>query len=143
VEIPVTNDTNIEILKNGSHAFPEIIKEIGKAKNFINIQYFIINGGIIFSEIEDLLIKKHNEGVKVRIGTDFVGNLQTSNRTYKKLKDAGIEFLMNHNSYPPFTTGKSNQRNHDKFIIIDNNVAIIGGMNIGDDYSHMYSKYGY
>jgi len=40
-------------------------------------------------------------------------------------------------------TGKANHRNHDKLIIVDNKVAFTGGLNIGDDYSHLYSKYGF
>jgi cardiolipin synthase len=77
------------------------------------------------------------------VSTDYVGNLQTPNNTYNKLKEAGVEFSIFNKLTIPFTTGKSNTRNHDKIIVIDNKVAFTGGINIGDDYSHMYDKYGF
>ena len=132
----------IKPLDRGDKKVLSILEEIKKAKKFIHIQSFIINGGITFDEIEKELIKKHNEGIEVRIITDYIGNLQTPNKTYKKLKEAGIEFKVWNPVHVPFITGVSNHRNHDKIIVVDNKVAFIGGINIGDDYSHMYEKYG-
>jgi cardiolipin synthase len=102
-----------------------------------------MNGGIIFKQLEELLIKKAKEGVEVRISTDFIGNLQTPNSTYNRLIESGVKFSIFNKVTIPFTTGKSNNRNHDKLIVIDGKIAYTGGINFGDDYSSMYSKYGY
>jgi cardiolipin synthase len=133
----------ILLLKNGDQKFDKLIEDLNNAKHTINLQTFIINDGIVFKKIEKALISKVKEGVKVRVSTDYVGNLQTSDKAYDALKKAGVEFFIFNKLNVPFTSGKANHRNHDKFIVIDNQIAYTGGLNIGDDYAHLYSKYGY
>jgi len=73
-----------------------------------------------------------------------MGNIQTNDKTYSELKNhQNISFVSFNKVSPAFTTGFSNLRNHNKVVIIDDQIAYFGGLNIGDDYGHMYAKYGY
>ncbi len=135
-------DTDIEIIENGNNKFPILLDLLKKAKKTINIQYFIINNGIIWRQIESVLLERLSKGVKVRIIVDYIGNLQTEDKIFDNIKQLGAEvFIFNKAKYF-FKNGYSNFRNHNKFVIVDNEVVLFGGMNIGDDYAGLYSKYG-
>ncbi len=139
---PITIGNQIRSLNNGGETFKQIIKDLEKADKFINLQYFIINDGIIWKKIEAILIKKHKEGVKVRVAVDWIGCIQTKNKTFRGLKKSGIDFIQFNKPPLLFWNGALNWRNHNKFLIIDNKVAYFGGLNIGDDYASLYAKYG-
>jgi len=56
---------------------------------------------------------------------------------------AGAELVQFNKVFFSKLTGEANYRMHKKLIVIDNKVAYIGGLNIGDEYSHLSPKYGY
>ncbi len=134
----------IDVLIGGDQKFPKLLNDLQNAKESINLEYFIINSGIIWKRIQKVLIERANNGVKIKILTDFIGNFQNNDSTYKEMMNhPNIEFEMFNKFLAPFTSGYSNLRSHHKIATIDNNIAYFGGLNIGDDYAHMYSKYGY
>lgn len=135
---------HIDILVGGDQKFPRLIADLKQAKDSINLEYFIINSGIIWDQIQTILIDRANNGVKVRILTDFIGNFQNDDDTYNQMMNhPNIDFEMFNKFLIPFSSGYSNLRSHHKIVTIDNKIAYFGGLNIGDDYAHMYSKYGY
>jgi cardiolipin synthase A/B len=59
------------------------------------------------------------------------------------LKSIGVEVLK-YGALNSFKlSGRHNFRNHRKEIIIDGLIGYTGGINIGDEYAHLKSKYGY
>lgn len=138
----IITNTDFILYDNGTKKFKNLVKDLEEAKNFINIQYFIINNGIIWNKIQDILIKKANQGVKINILADYFGCIQTSPSAFDKIKNSKINFHMVNPTNYYFNGGHLNHRAHNKFIIIDNKKSYFGGMNLGDDYSNMYSKYG-
>lgn len=77
-----------------------------------------------------------DRGVKVRILLDGVlyGHLQDSKQVaYAFYRHPNIEFKLYEplNLFKPWTL---NNRLHDKFMVVDNKWAVIGGRNIGDKY---------
>ena len=47
--------------------FPVLVHELEQAKHFIFIEYFIINDGVMWQTILNILEKKAKEGVDVRL----------------------------------------------------------------------------
>ena len=137
------SNSSIEVISNGIDKYNSILKDIETAKEEINILYFILHDGFFFNELFDLLQKKAKEGVVVRVATDYVGSVSTKNKVFKKLRESGIIINQYNVAIMPFTTGFSNNRNHNKLALIDGKVAYFGGMNIGDEYVNLTTKYGY
>lgn len=80
--------------------------------------------------MQQLLIKKVKEGVKVRVLYDDVGCWNVKDGFFKEMKEAGIEvYAFLRVAFPVFTS-KVNYRNHRKIIVIDGKVGFMGGMNI-------------
>ncbi len=136
-------NSKIDFLQNGNKKFQNLLEDIKKATKTIYIQYFIINNGIIWKNIEELLIKKRNEGVEIKILVDYIGNIQTKNSTFDEIIKNKIEFVFFNKTSFLLKNGSLNYRSHNKFFLIDKKICYFGGMNIGDDYSGLYPKYGF
>ncbi len=132
--IPLTTNNNVAVLKNGQKTFDAIYKAIKEAKEFIHLQYYIIEEGQILSNIIELLKEKRAQNVEVRILYDAVGSFALNKKIIKDLENDGIEI------YPemPLKYGNFiftlNYRNHRKICVIDNKIGFTGGVNITDEY---------
>lgn len=96
------------------------------------MEYFIFQFDGIGKEIADLLIKKVNEGVEVNLIIDGVNLANFKLKRY--FKNTGVNLYLFFRTYIPLFNVRINYRDHRKVTIIDNRVAFVGGMNIGDEY---------
>lgn len=125
---------DIKIFTNGTSKFAALEADLRRAKDFINIQYYILEDDNIGRQIAEILKERARAGVRVRVIYDHVGSLHTSRRFFKDMIRAGVEcYPFFRVAFPPFGT-RINWRNHRKLCIIDGRVAYLGGMNIADRY---------
>ncbi len=143
-EILNTDVTNsqVRLLDGGLEVFPKIFEELEKAKTYINIQYFIMNPGIIHDKLFSILKRKVSEGVKVRVLFDHLGNAKWSQLNINTWSEAGIETKEFRKIRWLKANGGDNFRSHNKIVVIDGSVSFFGGLNIGDEYMSLSSKYG-
>tara|TARA_R110002049_G_scaffold45022_2_gene131601 strand:+ start:16978 stop:18402 length:1425 start_codon:yes stop_codon:yes gene_type:complete len=132
--IPLDINNNVKVLKNGKDTFEVIFEAIKNAKDFIHLQYYIIEEGKVLTELIALIKQKREENVEVRILYDAIGSYQLNNKIKKELEDAGVEI----HPEMPLKYGNFiftlNYRNHRKICVIDNKVGFTGGVNITDEY---------
>lgn len=128
----VGND--IDVFTTGRDKFEALKRDIREAREYIHVQYFIIENDKTGAELIQLLIDKAREGVCVRVLYDYVGSFYMSARVLKQMRAAGIEvhpFL--ELTFTQFAL-RVNWRNHRKIVVIDGRVGYMGGMNIADRY---------
>lgn len=134
---PLFLNNEITILDGGAKKF-EIMKEkLLEATDHIHLEYYIVKNDKIGNEIKDILIKKAQEGVKVRFIIDKVGSIKLNRKYTKDLKKAGVDIAFYSYVLAPFLrfiNTQINYRNHRKIVIIDGKIAFLGGINIGDEY---------
>lgn len=131
---PVFNDTSTLYFNSGEKFFESLLKDLKQAKDFIFLEFYIINNGIMWKTILDILVKKVQEGVKVKVVYDDIGTISKfSWRHPKLLRKQGIDCIV-FNKYNFITTIAHNNRDHRKIVIIDGKVAYTGGINISDEY---------
>ncbi|WP_299065031.1 cardiolipin synthase [uncultured Polaribacter sp.] len=132
--IPLDVNNDLTILKNGKETFESIFEAIKNAKEFIHLQYYIIEEGKILSELIALLKEKRKENVEVKILYDAIGSFNLKSKIKKELKEVGIEI----HPEMPLKYGNFiftlNFRNHRKICVIDNKIGFTGGVNITDEY---------
>ena len=128
----ITSNNDIEAYFTGKEFFSNLKKEIANAKKFINMEYFIFQFDGIGKEIADLLIEKAKEGIEVNLIIDGVNLANRKLNEY--FKNTGVNLHLFFRTYIPIFNIRLNYRNHRKVTIIDNRVAFVGGMNIGDEY---------
>ncbi len=140
---PLYLNSKTEILNNGPAKFDCLKEELKKAEKFIHLEYFIIKEGFLLDEITEILKEKAREGVKIKLLYDDFGCVDLSNSYLKSLHAVGIETsCFNKIDFRLFRPSV-NYRNHRKIVVIDNKVAFTGGINIGDEYIHTDSYYGF
>ena len=128
----ITSNNDIEAYFTGKEFFSNLKKEIANAKKFINMEYFIFQFDGIGKEIADLLIEKAKEGIEVNLIIDGVNLANRKLNEY--FKNTGVNLHLFFRTYIPIFNIRLNYRDHRKVTIIDNRVAFVGGMNIGDEY---------
>lgn len=135
----LTFDNDVEILVNGEKKFERLREDLSNAKNHIHMEYFVLFDDELGTELIDILGKKAQEGVKVRLIYDDVGS-DMSSKSKKKMTEAGVE----HFPFMPVrfsnSTSKLNYRDHRKIIVIDGTVGYVGGINLDQKYDNSYDN---
>nr|WP_321358351.1 cardiolipin synthase [uncultured Draconibacterium sp.] len=130
----LTTGNTLHLLKDGQHTFDKIIEAIEKARHHIHMEYYIFANDKIGNKLKDLLIKKRQEGVEVRIIVDDVGSWGLTRKFFRDLQANDIEIYPFMEVRFPRFTSRVNYRNHRKIIVIDGKMGFIGGINIADRY---------
>lgn len=128
---------------SGEKMFKSMLDELEKAQKFIFLEYFIIEEGEMWGKILEILKRKANEGVEIRVLYD--GTCAVTLLPYRyptTLSKLGIKCRM-FSPLRPFVSTHYNNRDHRKFMIIDGKVAFTGGVNIADEYINAKEKHGH
>lgn len=130
----LTTGNTLHLLKDGQQTFDHIFVAIEKARHHIHLEYYIFADDKIGNKLKELLIKKRQEGVEVRIIVDDVGSWGLTRKFFRDLLANDIEIYPFMEVRFPRFTSRVNYRNHRKIIVIDGKMGFIGGINIADRY---------
>lgn len=141
---PVYRHTQTEYFPLGELQFDAMIKELNKAEKFIFMESFIISDGYMFDTISEILIRKAQEGLDVRLMYDGIGTgmLSVPSKAFKRLKENGVK-CKSFNPFTPFLSSIQNNRDHRKTIVIDGCTAFNGGTNLADEYINRKERFGH
>jgi cardiolipin synthase len=135
LSVPATTAGNrLRLITTGEEAYRLLIRAIDEATTSIDITTYILGTDDVGRAIVDRLARRAGEGVTVRLLLDSVGSWRVRRRSLAVLTErgAGVAFFMPV-IHIPFR-GRANLRNHRKIIVVDNQRAIIGGMNLSGEY---------
>ncbi len=140
---PLYKNSYAGYFPNGESLYVSLLEELKKAEKFIFIEFFIIEEGVMWGSILDILKQKVQKGVDVRVIYDYMGCIMTLPYRYDKtLESYGIKC----SAFNPFKltiSSRLNNRDHQKIIVIDGKSAYTGGFNLADEYINIHEKYGY
>lgn len=140
---PVYGKTEVTYFPLGERKFEAMLRELEKAEKFIFMEYFIVEEGYMWGRILDVLTRKAEEGVDVRVMYDGMCEMSTLPVDYwKKLEKAGIHSK----AFAPikaFVSSHYNYRDHRKILVIDGKVAFNGGVNLADEYINRIERFGH
>ena len=140
---PTYRNTEAEYFPVGEAKFTSMIKELEKAEKFIFMEYFIVEEGIMWNTILEILKRKVAEGVEVRFMYDGMCAFDLLPYSYpKKLQKYGINCKMS-NKIRPFVSTIQNNRDHRKICVIDGQVGYVGGVNLADEYINEKERFGH
>lgn len=138
----IHKDCNTTYYPYGKETFQDILESLNQAKKFVFIEYFIISESEIWEEILSILKKKASNGVEVKIIYDDIGSAFHLKKDYiKLLSKYNIQissFCPKNHLWEPAT----DNRDHRKMLIVDGEIAYIGGINIADECLKKTKKYG-
>lgn len=125
----------VAIIEEGEDALAARLNFVENAEEIVKIANFKISSGEVTDAYFGLLLEVASQGVQVQFLTDGIAhNLHgpTNDLYWAIVKSPNIEIRF----FEPFSPLKPwtlNNRMHDKLFIVDNNMAITSGRNIGDD----------
>jgi cardiolipin synthase len=134
---PLTKGNKVTLLADGQATYAAMFKILQNAKDHINLESYIIEDDEVGRTFADLLLKKQSEGVQVHIIYDCLGSMNTPASFFQRLRDGGIQ-VVGFNPINPLESRAEwglTHRDHRKILLVDGNVAIIGGINISKVYS--------
>ena len=130
----VYGGTRTEYFPEAADAFRSMKADLEQAERFIFMEYFIVEDGEAFREIEEILRRKAARGVEVRLMYDDIGSAFVSGfGLVNRLNRAGINCRV-FNPALPVLNPFMNHRDHRKITVIDGRVGYTGGFNLAGEY---------
>ena len=139
--IPLSGN-RLELLCDGSAAYPAMIESIRAARHNINMQTFIFAddrfGRIMMGELR----KKALEGVQVRVICDRFGSFKSLFSLFflPYLKRTPNLHVIPFSNTSLLTPWRIQLRNHRKLLVVDGRTAFIGGLNISEDNFKWFAR---
>ncbi len=134
---------SLEVLVDGSAFFTRLIDRVGSARQSVHLQTYIFDNDDYALKIGDLLKRRSNEGIEVKVLLDGLGTISGTMSDSPTLPDehlppasvrryleADSKVNVRQKSNPWFTG------DHVKATLIDRETAFVGGMNIGREYRY-------
>lgn len=136
-------NTDIKYFPSGEEMFKALIEDLKSAKEFIFMDYFIIEEGVFWNSVLEILKQKVSVGVEVRVVYDDIGCMtKLPGNYYKILRKMGIQAVP-FNILKGQANNEFNNRSHRKITSIDGKIAYTGGINLADEYINHIQKFGY
>lgn len=134
---PLVVGNKVTLLVDGPTTYNAMFTAIERAKDHINMETYIFEDDEVGQRFAALLMKKQQSGVQVNLIYDSVGSINTPKAFFDTLKQSGVNVL-EFNPVNPLLARKGwdvNRRDHRKLLIVDGQVAFVGGINISSVYS--------
>lgn len=131
---PFRYNNQLELLQSGHSFFEKLSELINHATTEIHLQIYIYEPDKTGIIIRDLLFAAAKRGVKIYLVLDAYGSKNFDVAWQINFQNAGIEIYF----YSPIKFGNylhMGMRLHHKIICVDGQFALVGGINISDNYS--------
>ncbi|HET9794078.1 MAG TPA: cardiolipin synthase [Thermoanaerobaculia bacterium] len=124
-----------ELVSSNEEAARRITDAIASARRSIWAEYYMIKNDPTGNEFLALLARRAGEGLDVRLLYDAVGSWGIDGAALGAIRRAGghVEVFLPIN--PLRRRWAVHLRNHRKILVVDGEIAMTGGMNVGDEYS--------
>lgn len=140
---PLYQNTDATYYADCMVGWQRMLEDLEKAEHFIFLEYFIIRPGTMWDAIRDILIRKAESGVDVRLLYDDFGCVSCLPRHFARdLEAHGIKCVA-FNPYRPVYSVVMNHRDHRKILVTDQGVAYTGGANLSDEYIGLWKRFGH
>ncbi len=134
---PLTVGNAAAVLRDGPSSYQAMFDAIERARDHVNIEFYIIEDDDVGRRFSEALLRKSAEGVAVNLMYDSVGSNNAPAAFFERLREGGVNVLEYNPVNPLKARGawRVNNRDHRKLVIADGHVAFTGGINISSVYS--------
>lgn len=140
---PLWQNTTVAYYPSGEEKLEGLLDALESAKSFIFLEYFIVDEGVMWGQVLDVLAEKARDGVDVRVLFDGTCEFTTIPHDYpQRLKALGIQCKL-FAPAKPFLSTHYNYRDHRKIAVVDGRVSFTGGINLADEYINHVNRFGH
>ena len=139
----VYEQTDSQFFANGEKMWQQMLEDLKRAEKFIFLEYYIIDEGLMWDSMLEVLEEKAAQGVEVKMLYDDIGCMVTLPGDYTvHLRSKGID-AHKFNKVIPRMTVAYNNRDHRKILVIDGQISYTGGINLADEYINQIERFGH
>ncbi|GAB4560384.1 MAG: phospholipase D-like domain-containing protein [Haliangiales bacterium] len=124
----------VDVLRGGEEAYPAMLAAIAAATESVCLETYILYADAVGERFADALCERAAAGVATRLIYDAVGSFGIPEGFLARLREAGVEVLEYHPVLPWKARFRLIRRDHRKILVVDDEVAFTGGINLSDDY---------
>jgi cardiolipin synthase len=137
VDAPLRTSNAARLLVDGPKTHRAMLDAIEAASDHINLETYIVQNDEVGQRLADLLLRKHNAGVRVNLIYDSVGSLSTPPEYFERLRTGGVAVCEYNPVNPLKARGdwRINNRDHRKILVVDGKIGFAGGINFSGVYS--------
>ena len=117
-------------LPTGAAAFEAMLQHIERAQHSVVLEFYICRPGAVSQRFRDALVAACMRGVRVQLLLDAFGSGEVAGTYWRELEQCGGQLRW----FNPLRLLRLTFRNHRKLLVTDGVTAIIGGMNLADEY---------
>lgn len=132
-------ENRLMLLQNGAEYFPQLCADIDAAQHSIYLETYILVADETGRRVADALRRAAVRGVSVRVLLDGYGSAELPAEWLDDLRAAKVQVQWFRREISPFTLRRSRMRRlrrlHRKLVVVDGEVAFVGGINIINDIS--------
>lgn len=125
----------LEPLVDGDTAYPRMLDSIASAQQTIRLSSYIFSHDEIGKQFVDALAVAQQRGVQVRVLIDGIGVSYGPSwqRVDRALRKRGVQTARFLSAFSTSGTRFLNLRNHRKILVVDGELAFVGGLNIREN----------
>ena len=133
--IPAAGGNLAEVLSSNVEASNRVREALLGARRSIWAEFYMVKNDETGRTFLDTLARRAREGIDVRLLYDAVGSWGIDSSALRAIREAGghVEVFLPVN--PLRKRWAVHLRNHRKILVVDGEIAMTGGMNIGNEYS--------
>jgi cardiolipin synthase len=132
IELPsVSAKESVELLDGGDEAYPRMLSAIAHARRSVDLEVYSFAARGVGARFVEALRQAASRGVAVRVVIDGWGSARRGRAVANSLREAGCTVHIYHR-LRALLVGRFG-RNHRKILLVDDEVAFLGGINIGDE----------
>ena len=125
----------LSVLVDGAEAYPAMLAAILGARREVLLETYIFESDATGKRFHHALCDRAMSGVLVRLVVDGAGSWNLSGSDREALLEAGVHLATFHPVRPWRGRWGWSVRDHRKLLVVDEEVAFTGGINIGDEYA--------
>jgi cardiolipin synthase A/B len=129
----ISTGTISQILHCGDEAYPLMLDAIENARSSIALSTYIFRADKLGMRLVEALTDAHRRGVDVRVLIDGIGGGYVRSRAYHQLHERGVPVARFLHTALLWKMPLLNLRLHKKLLLVDAEMAFVGGLNIGAD----------
>lgn len=134
LDTPMSYGNQFKLLVDGAAFFEKLLEQIASAERYVYAQFYILRDDDVGNRFTAALCERARAGCIVRLLYDEIGCFGLSVSYLQKLRAAGVDVQAFNTRQGWINRFQLNFRNHRKLLVVDGHRAIVGGLNVGDEY---------
>ena len=137
----ISRNNEVRLWIDGKKSFRRIERLIGRAKHSVVVQMFIWKDDHMGRRMASTLLAAARRGVNVDVSKEAVGDIFELQKDFIGTKNSTDSLWQEFWAHPRIRISHTTNNDHSKVYVIDDQLLLLTGMNIADEYRYEWHDY--